>query len=256
VSVEARLAQLEGDGIRVLSVGRHSNKLRAGHLHGNRFGVLIRDARPDGVALEAILERVRRYGLPNWYGPQRFGRDGETLQIGLALLRGEKPVRPVRSAFLRKLVLSAAQSGLFNHYLSKRLTDGLLRTVLSGDVMAKVPFGGMFVAEEVEREQARFDARETVTAGPIFGRKTFPSSQDAATREAQTLVAFGLSQACFSGFGKLLQGTRRHNLIYIDDLSAVWEQAGLRLAFTLPAGTYATVLLREVSKTEIVEESE
>jgi tRNA pseudouridine13 synthase len=253
---EPRLAQLDGDGIRVLSVGRHANKLRTGHLHGNRFRVLIRDARSDPAALDAILARVRLHGLPNWYGPQRFGRDGETLQIGLALLRGEKPVRPVRSAFLRKLVLSAAQSGLFNHYLSRRLADGLLRTVLPGDVMAKVPFGGMFVAEQVEREQARFDARETVTAGPIFGRKTFAAAQQAATREAETLAALGLARASFGGFGKLLQGTRRHNLIYLDDLAAVWEPPGLRLTFTLPAGSYATVLLREIIKTELSDEGE
>jgi tRNA pseudouridine13 synthase len=214
---------------------------------------LVRDA---GDGAEPILERIRRDGLPNFYGPQRFGRDGETLQIGLALLRGEKPVRPVRSAFLRKLVLSAAQSGLFNHYLSRRLTDGLLRTVLPGDVMAKVPFGGMFVAEDVEREQARFDARETVTAGPIFGRKTFASAQQAATREAETLAALGLSQASFGGFGKLLQGTRRHNLTYLDDLAAGWEPTGLRLTFTLPAGCYATVLLREIIKAELAEEGE
>jgi tRNA pseudouridine13 synthase len=255
-AAEARLAQLEGEGIRVLSAGRHTNKLRPGHLHGNRFRVLIRGARADEAALTAVLDTVRRHGLPNFYGPQRFGRDGETLQMGLALLRGEKLDRPVRSAFLRKLVLSAAQSGLYNHYLSRRLADGLLRTVLAGDVMAKVPFGGMFVAEDVEREQARFAARETVTAGPIFGRKTFAAAADAARREAETLEALALAPASFGGFGKLVQGTRRHNLIYIDDLAATWEVEGLRLNFTLPAGSYATVLLREIMKAELTEEGE
>jgi tRNA pseudouridine13 synthase len=251
-----RLAQLEGDGIRVLSVHRHSNKLRPGHLHGNRFRVLIRDARADEAALNAVLARLRRHGLPNWYGPQRFGKAGETLHLGLAILHGEKPAQPVRSAFLRKLVLSAAQSALFNYYLTQRLTDGLLQTVLPGDVMAKVPFGGMFVAEDVQREQARFDARETVTAGPIFGKKTFAAAQEAARREAETLTAFGLAPTSFAGFGKLVQGTRRHNLIYVDDLAAAWESAGLRVMFTLPAGSYATVLLREITKGEAPDEGE
>ena len=95
------------------------------------------------------------------------------------------------SPFLRKFVLSAAQSGLFNHYLGQRLNDGLLRRVLPGDVMAKWPFGGMFVAEDVEREQARLNAGETVTAGPIFGRKTFPAAGIAAEREAAMLAAAG-----------------------------------------------------------------
>ena len=260
-SSEANLPKLDGDGIRVLQVSRHTNKLRPGHLHGNRFRVLVRSAggspaqavqasrlHYEGIA--AIVERLRQHGLPNFYGAQRFGRDGETLQLGLALLRGETPERKVRNPFLKKLALSAAQSALFNHYLGQRLQDGLLRRVLVGDVMAKIPFGGMFVAE-VEREQQRFDAREIVTAGPIVGRKTFPAKDEAAEREAATLSAFQLTPAMFAGFGKLLQGTRRHNLVYVDDLA--WEETpdGVRFSFTLPAGSYATVLLRELMKNDV-----
>ena len=116
--------------------------------------------------------------------------------------------------------------------------------------MAKRPFGGLFVAEDVTAEQLRFDARETVTAGPIFGRKTFAAAADAAEREAAVLREAGLSISAFGGFGKLVQGTRRHNLIYLDDLQAVPEAEGLRCTFTLPAGSYATVLLRELTKSE------
>ena len=249
-SAEEKLARLDGDGIHVLSVSRHSNKLKPGHLHGNRFRILIRDARHDEAALGAILERTHVRGLPNYYGTQRFGHHAETLQTGLALLLGEKLARPVRSPFLRKLALSAAQSGLFNHYLAARMADGLLRSVLPGDVMAKLPAGGMFVAEDTPQEQARFDARETVTAGPIFGRKTFAAAGVVAEREARTLAACGLTSASFVGFGKLLQGSRRHNLVYVDDLRAEWEPMGLRLSFTLPAGSYATVLLREITKVD------
>ena len=160
----------------------------------------------------------------------------------------------LRNSFLKKLALSAAQSGLFNHYLGQRLSVGLARTVLPGDVMAKVPFGGLFVAEDVDAEQKRFDTREIVTAGPIFGRKTFPGCGAAAAREQETLAAFGLTKENFGGFGKLVQGTRRHNLIYLSDLSATPEPDGLRLTFTLPAGSYATVLLREIMKSDIIDE--
>lgn len=260
-AVEGRLPQLDGEGIRVLRVGRHSNKLRPGHLHGNRFRVLIRDPDPRDridALLAPVLDRIRASGLPNFYGPQRFGKGGETLQWGLALLRGEKAApsaigRPpnLRNPFLRKLALSAAQAGLFNDYLSRRLNDRLLDRVLAGDVMAKYPFGGMFVAEDVAREQQRFDAREIVTAGPIFGRKPFPAKADAAERERAVLDAWGLTPASFGGFGKLVQGTRRHNLVFLDDLSATVEPEGVRLTFTLPAGSYATVLLREVMKSDL-----
>jgi tRNA pseudouridine13 synthase len=268
VSVPARaeenLGRLEGEGIRLLSVSRHGNKLKPGHLHGNRFRILVRQADAQAAdRLGPLLDWLRRDGLPNFYGPQRFGRGGETVGLGLALLRGEPPPVPasgrrpnLRSPFLRKLALSAAQSALFNHYLGRRLADGILRRVLAGDVMAKWPFGGMFVADDIGREQARFDARETVHAGPMFGRKTFAASGDAAAREAAALQDAGIPPHAFRQFGKLLQGTRRHNLVYVDDLVASVEPEGVRLAFTLPAGSYATVLLRELTKSPDLEAGE
>lgn len=256
VSAEPKLPQLDGDSIRLLKASRHTNKLRSGHLRGNRFRILIRDADPSAASsVEQIVERIQRQGMRNFYGPQRFGHDGETSDMGMRLLRGESLPRRI-NPFLKKLALSAAQSWLFNDYLSRRLNDGLMRTVLAGDVMAKWPAGGMFVAEDREREQVRFDARETVHAGPIFGRKTFPAAAEAAEREAAVLSDAGLTVQSFSGFGKLVMGTRRHNLIYIDDLTATWEPEGLRLNFSLPAGSYATILLREMMKTEVGSEED
>ena len=243
---EPNVAKLEGDGIRVLKIGRHTNKLKPGHLRGNRFRILIRDA-TKAESVDAILDRIRTQGLPNYYGPQRFGRDGSTLDLGFQCLARKAPrrIRP----FLFRFALSAVQSLLFNDYLSRRLTDGLFRRVIPGDVMAKWPAGGLFVAKDVAAEQARFDAKEIVTAGPMFGKKTYPAEGEAAAREAVVLSDNGMSPQSFGGFGKLMLGTRRHNMVYLDDLAATWEPEGLRLSFTLPAGSYATVLLREVMKT-------
>src|SRR5262249_26376613 len=154
------------------------NKLKPGHLHGNRFRILLRDVTAGGTGvspvqtsdrrdacptiaerLPPLIERLRRDGLANFYGSQRFGRDGETVLLGLSLLRRQPPPAGIqakpRSPFLRKLALSAAQSALFNHCLACRMVDGLLRRVLPGDVMARWPFGGLFVAEDVTAEQAR-----------------------------------------------------------------------------------------------------
>ena len=117
--------------------------------------------------------------------------------------------------------------------------------------MAKWPVGGMFVAEDVPREQTRFDVREIVHAGPMFGRKTFAAAAEAARREETVLEDAGLDRTAFQAFGKLMQGTRRHNVIYLEGLNAVSDPAGVRLTFTLPAGSYATVVLHEIMKTEI-----
>ncbi len=248
---EPQIAKIDGEGVQVLKTGRHTNKLKPGHLRGNRFVILIRDA-ARSAPVDAILDRIRTHGMPNYYGPQRFGHDGGTVDLGFECLAGKAPrrIRP----FLFRFALSAVQSLLFNDYLSRRMRDNLFRTVLDGDVMTKWPFGGMFVAKDVPAEQARFDTRETVTAGPMFGKKTFPAEGVAAEREAVVLSDNKLSTASFAGFGKLVMGTRRQNLVYLDDLTSAWEPDGLRLSFTLPAGSYATVLLAEVMKTNIAED--
>jgi tRNA pseudouridine13 synthase len=245
---EPNIRRLDGDTMRVLKSGRHTNKLKPGHLRGNRFRILIREPNRD-APVDTILDRIRIQGLPNFYGPQRFGRDGSTVELGWQCLSGKAPrrIRP----FLFRFALSAVQSLLFNDYLTRRLKDGLFRTVVGGDVMTKWPVGGMFVAKDVDAEQVRFEAREIVTAGPMFGKKTFPAEGVAAEREAAVLRDHELSPGSFGGFGKLVLGTRRQNLVYLDDLVANWEAEGLRMSFTLPAGSYATVLLAEVMKTTL-----
>jgi tRNA pseudouridine13 synthase len=252
---EPSLPTLDGDGIAVLKTSRHTNKLKPGHLRGNRFRILIRGAdRTREAAALQVVDRIRSLGMPNYYGPQRFGREGSTADLGFRCLAGTQPrrIRP----FLFKFALSAAQSLLFNDYLARRHVDGLLRTVLPGDVLMKWPFGGLFVGEDVAAEQARLDAREVVPGGPMFGSRTFPAAGVAAEREAVVLREFNLSPKSFSGFGKLVSGTRRHTLVYLDDLTAEWEPDGLRMTFTLPAGSYATVLLRDVMKAEPAEEDD
>lgn len=245
---EPNLPQLEGDGIKVLNVTKHNNKLRSGHLKGNRFEILVRDA-DRAVPVEPMLELIQKNGMPNYYGSQRFGRDGETLQLGWNMLTGQQV--KARNPFLKKLALSAGQSHLFNQVLAKRMQDGLFRTALMGDVMAKWPAGGMFTSSDPVTEQTRFDAREIVHAGPMFGKKTFATTGIAFEREQAILAESGLPSDAFDRFGQLLQGTRRHNLVYIDDLSAEWTEEGLKLKFTLPSGSYATVLLAEIMKTDL-----
>ncbi|NBO92639.1 MAG: tRNA pseudouridine(13) synthase TruD [Planctomycetia bacterium] len=244
--VEARLGALDGDGITLLKHARHVNKLKSGHLRGNRFRILIRDVvAPD--ALPYLLDRLQTFGIPNFYGPQRFGRDGETLQIGLELLHG-KPVRV--GGFLRRLGLSAVQSALFNRYVARRMADGLLRRVIAGDAMKKWPFGGIFNAVDLPAEQSRLESREIIPTGPMFGKKMFAVMDEAAERERANLDESGISPELFASQGKLLMGTRRYAFVYADELSGETIPEGIRVTFTLPAGSYATVLVRELTHSD------
>ena len=250
-AAESRVAEINCAEIQVLTAQPHSQKLRTGHLRGNQFRILIRDVSADAAeAAYPVRDVLLQHGLPNFFGAQRFGRDQETATIGMQLLRGEitsPPSHWSRKRFLRKLALSAAQSVLYNRYLARRMHDGLLRTVLDGDVMFKQT-GGIFYVTDRAAEQARFDSREIVHAGPIFGKKTFPAHGESLAREAAILTESGITPSHLRSFGPLLSGTRRRNLVYVDDLAITPLPHGLEFRFSLPAGSYATVLLAEFMK--------
>jgi tRNA pseudouridine13 synthase len=252
VAAAEAVPTLEEEGIRVLEARRHGNKLKTGHLRGNRFTVRIRDVLPEAAGrLEQLLECLRRGGLANFYGPQRFGRQAETLRIGLRLMGREVGGwRGKPSRFLRKLALSAVQSAVYNCYLVRRMAEGLLHRVLAGDVLALRHRGGLFRCEDPATDQERLDRREIVVTGPIFGKKMMVPTGPAGQREAELLAELGFAADSFAAAGKLLEGARRHNVVWLDDLTGRCDGGDVVLQFTLPAGSYATVLLRELMKQE------
>jgi tRNA pseudouridine13 synthase len=195
-----------------------------------------------------IGQRITEAGFPNYFGPQRFGREGDTLTAGLALLTGEMSSREIprsRRKFLLRLALSAAQSHLFNRWLGERIADGLFHQVLPGDVMQVVATGGLFLVEDQPEEQRRFDVGETVVTGPIFGPKMKSPTEAAAEREQAVMEQHNLTGDDFRRFPRLTSGTRRPSLIRPRELSIEPDPNGLRFRFTLPRGVYATSLLRE-----------
>jgi tRNA pseudouridine13 synthase len=230
------------------------NKLKAGHLDGNRFSILLRDAGEEALAkAERIAERLRTVGFPNYFGDQRFGRDRDTLALGLALLRGKRTERDIpraRRKFSFRLSLSAVQSDLFNQVLANRLRDGLIDRVLLGDVMQVTASGGIFVVEDQPAEEARFLAGDTVTTGPLFGPKMRRPGPEVDSREESVLEAQGLSRDHFRKFSKLTPGSRRPFLVRPEDLQIHQQPEGLSMEFALPSGVYATMLLREFQKAE------
>jgi tRNA pseudouridine13 synthase len=209
----------------------------------------VRNVEADGEArARAILERLAQPpGAPNWYGEQRFGRDGDNAERGLAIVSGATPPRDRK---LARLLVSALQSKLFNAWLVARVADGLYARVIDGDILHKTS-GGQFVCEDPKADEPRLTAGELCVTGPMFGdrmRKP-PAGSAAATREEAVLEAAGLTSDAFGDVAMLAEGTRRDSAIMVGEprVRAV-DNTVLEVSFTLPGGAYATAVMRELMK--------
>ncbi len=210
---EFLLEKIPTDEIRILSATRHGHKLKTAHLKGNRFSILLRDVAENAPEIaRQIAARLSKTGFPNYFGDQRFGQQGETLELGLALIREERNKRDIpksRRRFLMRLALSAVQSDLFNQALADRLNEELIERVLLGDVMQVTASGGVFVVEDQPTEQQRFLAGEIAVTGPLFGPKMREPGPEVALRETAVLERANLSRDDFRKFAKLTPGARR-----------------------------------------------
>jgi len=293
---------------------RHGNKLRLGHLRGNRFAVKIRHVNPtDVVKLTPLVRRLQERGMPNYFGEQRFGRRGNNHLLGAALLanddaqalkillgspdqsldnpqhlsarqafdRGdfpasmklwprssgmerrilarfiktEKPAAAVRAVDqrVRRLWISALQSDLFNQAVARRITS--LDKLLPGDLAEKHDNGAVFRVVDAAAEQPRCDAFQISPTGPLIGyRMTLPEGQPLQIEE-EIFASRGIRPADFRAAGRLkVKGARRSLRVRPTDveLAAGVDEHGphVTAAFTLPAGSFATIFLRELMKVE------
>ena len=300
---------LELEGVRILSARFHRNKLRPGHLAGNRFTIRIRQIR-EGSLDEArdVLHVLQNVGVPNRFGSQRYGSLGNSHLIGGALLRqnfeeaarqivGDPSMisnerwrmgaerfaggdlegalaalparyrderrmiqaliegRSARAAVLgmpRKLLrlyLSAYQSQLFDRMVTMRLAT--LDILWAGDMAWKHDNGACFFVEDPASEQPRADRFEISPSGPLFGYKTTLARGQAGLMEESLLDKEKLRLKDFRLEGGLgMEGERRPLRVPLNGVDVTADGADLVLAFSLPKGSYATSVLREVMKTE------
>lgn len=251
----ARAEGLEGEGFRVLEARRHGNKLRTGHLRGNRFAVRLRGGTPDALArAQAVAAALAVRGLPNYYGPQRFGRFGDNAEVGRLLLLGtgqdDPRVRRVRDRTQRRFLVSAFQSEVFNRVLAARVADGSWAHPLVGDVLQKLPAGGLFVCEDPQADEPRVAAFEVSITGPMPGRKVRPAPRGApAELEERLLAETGVGAEHLARSADAEGARRVLRLPVAIDVRA--DDEGLVLSFELPPGAYATVVLREITKGEL-----
>ncbi|MBI3993604.1 MAG: tRNA pseudouridine(13) synthase TruD [Candidatus Lambdaproteobacteria bacterium] len=251
--------QAESDALRILRVTRHVNKLRVGHLRGNRFMVTVRGVEQP-TALAAIFARLARQGFPNYYGAQRFGLGGDNAAAGRDLLLALQaadaaPVRRRRDPLRARLLLNAYQSALFNALLARRLRAGNvapeppdgaadvapepaeggealppgfacdpLGTLLPGDVAIKHDSGGCFLVQEdnLADAQGRAAAHLLSPTAPMFGYKTLRAEGHPGTWEAALLAREGLTPKHFAAGGALAaKGVRRAVRAFADELT--WD---------------------------------
>lgn len=240
------------EAIRVLRVSRHANKLRTGHLNGNRFRIGLSGVEPDALPrAQAIAARLREQGLPNYFGAQRFGRGGENLSRALSWLAGGGRAR--LPPFLLKLYPSVVQSELFNRYLTLRKELGLEQTLL-GEVVRLEGSYASFVVEDPEAETRRLLARDIHLTGPMLGPKMRPAQGRALELEAEVAAQLSVDVRVQQVLAKFAPGARRDLLVFPKDLQiGTGEPGRLWLEFSLPAGSYATVLVRELLRSRLLE---
>ena len=235
--------------VRVLSSSRHRNKLRPGHLVGNRFEIRVRTEAPHAFEIASrIAESIRAQGVPNRYGDQRFGIGDETLQWGRDLLSGARSPRdidPRRRRWFLRFALSAVQSDLFNAVVQVRQMRCLLHRVIEGDVLQVISSGGCFTTEDPLLDQLRVDSREVIPTGPMFGVKMKAPLGEALLLEQAVLEASGLQLQHFEPFSQLMQGARRSVVVYPQHVEIHADPLGVRVSFSLPPGAYATTVLEE-----------
>jgi tRNA pseudouridine13 synthase len=250
---EARVRALALDGIEILDVKRHNNKLKTGHLRGNRFTLVVREVEPSQIAtVKAAFERIATEGVPNLFGAQRFGKYGDTAERAKAWLTGKE--RAPSDARMRRLHFSAWQSAIFNAVLEARIADRTWTVPLDGDLLKKEDTGGLFVCADVQTDRERALRGELCPTGPIVGDKMRWPERDALALEerisAPWLEGIDLRRARSLG-----EGTRRPLRLRVTETSFEEvmkspEAAGnpeqgarFRVRFVLPKGAYATTVL-------------
>jgi tRNA pseudouridine13 synthase len=314
-ATESAVMEMHIPQMTVKWAARHGNKLRLGHLKGNRFAIKVRDVSPtDVVKLSPLVKRLRDRGMPNYFGSQRFGRRNNNHILGAAILRNDNDAalrvllgspdkqldnpqqRAAREAFeagdfkgsmklwprssgmerrilarfiktnnataavravdqrIRRLCISALQSDLFNQVVARRI-DSLDR-LFTGDLAEKTENGAVFRVADAAAEQPRCDAFEISPTGPLIGyRMTLPEGEPLQMEE-EIFSSRRLSPKDFRVAGHhKIKGARRALRVRPEDveLAAGVDNHGphITAAFTLPAGSFATVFLRELMKTEV-----
>lgn len=234
---------LNSDNVEVLTSCRHNRKLRRGSLRGNQFTLIVRQIEGETSDLEDRMNMIKQKGVPNYFGEQRFGIDGKNLEKAEIMFGGRRE----KDRFKRSIYLSAARSAMFNDVLSQRVEMNKWADAISGDVMLLDNSRSHFLALEIdEKIIQRLKEHDIHPSGPLWGRGELLSKDTVFEIENKLPDNFkvfdlGLKNA-------RLDQDRRSLRLSVKDLQWNYDKNEnlLKLSFFLPAGGYATSVLREI----------
>ena len=237
-----RAIDLSASGIEILDLTAHRRKLRRGVHRRNRFRIVIRElSGADGTAaIDQRLQAIAKQGVPNYFGAQRFGRDGGNLALVRQLAAGEHLPRQQRG-----FALSAGRSQVFNALLSARVERGSWCRLLPGDLAVLQGSRSVFPVMAVDPVmEQRIEAHDIHPSGPLWGRGNPPSEGEAARLERSVADDWPECVAVVNAAG--MDHERRALRLTVEDLQWAFEGGALVLSFSLSRGGFATVVLREL----------
>lgn len=238
---------LNSDQLTIMTASRHTKKLRIGALVGNRFELTLRNV-SDMDQVLARLEKIAATGVPNYFGEQRFGHDGKNLVFGRQMFEGRK----VKDRNKRSMYLSAVRSNLFNQVVSYRLAQHGVATI-TGDCVMLAGSKSYFVAEQWDDAlNKRLAEHDIQLSAPMWGRGLPLAQTDAAVMEAKAIE--DLAADCNGLEMAGLEQERRPLLLIPQGLKHRVEGDVITVEFMLPAGSFATSVLRELVAYEDVQE--
>ena len=235
-------SSLEGEGVAIESVCRHSRKLRVGAHTGNRFTLVLRELDGDVGGLPERLQWLRARGFPNYFGEQRFGRGGSNLR----LFNDPGPLRRGRLSNKQKMALSSARALLFNQVLACRVEAKSWDRAIAGDLInlngSQSFFGPIEPGAELSSRLASLEVHPT---GPLAGGGELATAAETLALEKRVLSAYPEVLAFIDKFQA--RSSRRALRAPVGNLQwKMLDDRSLQLDFSLSRGSYATTVLREL----------
>lgn len=227
-------------GMEILALKRHNKKIKTGALKGNYFKIKLTELDIQDELSER-LQLVKVDGVPNYFGSQRFGHQGLNIEHAKAMFAGSR----VKNKKKRGIYLSAARSLLFNLVVSERLKKQVFNRIFAGELLQLVGSNSFFASTEADDElQERINKHELVITAPLWGKSKQGDATARCEFENTSLESYKDLQIGLEKAG--LEMARRAILLKPQDFEFTLSNNALDLSFYLPAGCYATSVIREI----------